>query len=222
MNALAFKYCERMLTKLLARDELKRRRHELSGLKGNGLLGGRYYFNYHAGPEGLIRLGGLWSGGMSPIAASPQASQPAKSASMVTQRTRWCAACGLFYLCDDHDNFLVNQLKPEALQAVAKETGHLLILSLQPGYNHNYHFITNFFDDHLRHHAAALKGLVRLELYPDFFRAFAFRCIGLASSLDAPTSPPSSDVALWISNNSDFSLPWTRPATSAGPRNAAT
>ena len=56
----------------------------------------------------------------------------------------------------DRDDFLVNQLKPEALQAAAKAAGHPLTLRLQPGYDHSYYFIASFIDDHLRHHAAAL------------------------------------------------------------------
>ncbi|MFC5698194.1 S-formylglutathione hydrolase [Pseudomonas sp. GCM10022186] len=58
----------------------------------------------------------------------------------------------------DRDDFLVNQLKPEALQAAAKAAGHPLTLRLQPGYDHSYYFIASFIDDHLRHHAEALKG----------------------------------------------------------------
>ncbi|MFI8479696.1 S-formylglutathione hydrolase [Pseudomonas sp. NPDC078700] len=56
----------------------------------------------------------------------------------------------------DRDDFLLNQLKPEPLQAAAQATGHPLELRLQPGYDHSYYFIASFIDDHLRHHAAAL------------------------------------------------------------------
>lgn len=58
----------------------------------------------------------------------------------------------------DRDDFLVNQLKPEALQAAAQAVGHPLTLRLQPGYDHSYYFIASFIDDHLRHHAAALNA----------------------------------------------------------------
>lgn len=58
----------------------------------------------------------------------------------------------------DRDDFLANQLKPEALQAAAKAAGHPLTLRLQPGYDHSYYFIASFIDDHLRHHAEALKA----------------------------------------------------------------
>ena len=57
----------------------------------------------------------------------------------------------------DRDDFLENQLKPDALKAAAQAAGHPLTLRLQPGYDHSYYFIVSFIDDHLRHHAAALR-----------------------------------------------------------------
>jgi S-formylglutathione hydrolase len=56
----------------------------------------------------------------------------------------------------ESDNFLADQLKPEALEAAAAAAGHPLTLRRQPGYDHSYYFIASFIDDHLRHHAAAL------------------------------------------------------------------
>lgn len=56
----------------------------------------------------------------------------------------------------ESDNFLVEQLKPEALEAAASKAGHPLTLRRQPGYDHSYYFIASFIDDHLRHHAQAL------------------------------------------------------------------
>jgi len=56
----------------------------------------------------------------------------------------------------DRDDFLENQLKPDALKAAAEAANHPLTLRLQPGYDHSYYFIASFIDDHLRHHAAAL------------------------------------------------------------------
>ncbi len=58
----------------------------------------------------------------------------------------------------DRDDFLANQLKPEALQQAAKAADHPLELRLQPGYDHSYFFIASFIDDHLQHHARALKA----------------------------------------------------------------
>ncbi|OEO26954.1 S-formylglutathione hydrolase [Pseudomonas sp. J237] len=85
-------------------------------------------------------------------------------------RSRWrewdaCALIGqarekLPILIDqgDRDDFLVNQLKPEALQAAAQAAEHPLTLRMQPGYDHSYYFIASFIDDHLRHHSAVLNG----------------------------------------------------------------
>ena len=56
----------------------------------------------------------------------------------------------------DRDDFLVNQLKPEALTLAAETAGYPLTLRMQPGYDHSYYFIASFMDDHLRHHANAL------------------------------------------------------------------
>ena len=58
----------------------------------------------------------------------------------------------------DRDDFMVNQLKPEALEAAAQAVGHPLTVRLQPGYDHSYYFVASFIDDHLKHHAAQLNG----------------------------------------------------------------
>ncbi|WP_313303755.1 S-formylglutathione hydrolase [Stutzerimonas balearica] len=85
-------------------------------------------------------------------------------------RSRWRAwdACALLaeakerlpLLVDqgDRDDFMHGQLKPDALQAAADAAGHPLRLRIQPGYDHSYYFIASFIDDHLRHHAEALKA----------------------------------------------------------------
>jgi S-formylglutathione hydrolase len=57
----------------------------------------------------------------------------------------------------DRDDFLANQLKPEALKQAARAADYPLTLRLQPGYDHSYYFIASFIEDHLRHHAGALK-----------------------------------------------------------------
>ncbi len=54
------------------------------------------------------------------------------------------------------DEFLAEQLNPEALQAACEASGHPLTLRMQQGYDHSYYFIASFIDDHLRHHAKAL------------------------------------------------------------------
>ncbi|WP_439851932.1 S-formylglutathione hydrolase [Pseudomonas syringae] len=58
----------------------------------------------------------------------------------------------------DRDDFLVNQLKPEALVQAAKAAHYPLTLRMQPGYDHSYFFIASFIEDHLRHHAQALNS----------------------------------------------------------------
>jgi S-formylglutathione hydrolase len=58
----------------------------------------------------------------------------------------------------DADEFLVNQLKPELLQAACEAAGHPLTLRLQPGYDHSYYFIESLIGEHIAYHAAALKA----------------------------------------------------------------
>jgi S-formylglutathione hydrolase len=57
----------------------------------------------------------------------------------------------------ESDDFLEGQLKPEALKRAAEAAGHPINLRLQPGYDHSYYFIATFIEEHLRHHAQALK-----------------------------------------------------------------
>ncbi|WP_111642855.1 S-formylglutathione hydrolase [Marinimicrobium alkaliphilum] len=56
----------------------------------------------------------------------------------------------------DADNFLPEQLKPEALSAAAEKAGLPLELHMQPGYDHSYYFIASFIEAHLRFHAQYL------------------------------------------------------------------
>ncbi|OEY66674.1 S-formylglutathione hydrolase [Marinobacter sp. X15-166B] len=51
------------------------------------------------------------------------------------------------------DNFLNEQLKPEVLEAAAKESGYPLELHRHDGYDHSYFFISSFIEDHLHFHA---------------------------------------------------------------------
>ena len=55
------------------------------------------------------------------------------------------------------DTFLHQQLQPEAFEAAARSAGQDLELRRHPGYDHGYFFIASFVEDHLRHHAAALR-----------------------------------------------------------------
>ena len=55
------------------------------------------------------------------------------------------------------DNFLVEQLKPEALEAAAQASGYKLELRRHEGYDHSYFFISTFIEEHLRFHANFLN-----------------------------------------------------------------
>ncbi|QDF75724.1 MULTISPECIES: S-formylglutathione hydrolase [Shewanella] len=69
------------------------------------------------------------------------------------------ASCDLPILIDQgsSDNFLEEQLTPQALIAVAEEKAYPLILRMQEGYDHSYYFIASFIEDHLRFHACNLS-----------------------------------------------------------------
>jgi len=55
------------------------------------------------------------------------------------------------------DDFLLEQLKPDALLAAAKVSGYPLEYRLYEGYDHSYYFIANFIEEHLRFHATHLN-----------------------------------------------------------------
>ncbi|WP_417545745.1 S-formylglutathione hydrolase [Marinobacter sp.] len=54
------------------------------------------------------------------------------------------------------DDFLVEQLKPETLEAAAKHSGYPLELNRREGFDHSYYFIASFIEQHLRFHAGHL------------------------------------------------------------------
>ncbi|WP_058554854.1 S-formylglutathione hydrolase [Thiohalocapsa sp. ML1] len=56
------------------------------------------------------------------------------------------------------DEFLADQLHPDALEAACREHGQPLQLRMQPGYDHSYHFIASFIGEHLAHHADAFAA----------------------------------------------------------------
>ncbi len=66
--------------------------------------------------------------------------------------------CALPMLVDqgEADNFLAEQLKPQALAQAAEQVDANLTLRMQPGYDHSYYFIASFIEDHLRFHAEHL------------------------------------------------------------------
>ncbi len=56
----------------------------------------------------------------------------------------------------DADNFLTEQLKPQALYTAGMLAKANLLLRMQPGYDHSYYFIASFIEEHLRFHAQYL------------------------------------------------------------------
>jgi S-formylglutathione hydrolase len=56
------------------------------------------------------------------------------------------------------DGFLATELMPDELERAAQAAGFPLTLRRQPGYDHSYHFIATFIEEHLRHHARALHA----------------------------------------------------------------
>lgn len=56
------------------------------------------------------------------------------------------------------DGFLDEQLRPLALDAACRAAGVELTLRLQGGYDHSYHFVASFLEDHIAWHAARLTG----------------------------------------------------------------
>jgi len=54
------------------------------------------------------------------------------------------------------DNFLENQLNPEAFEAACAAANQPLTLRRHEGYDHGYYFISTFVDDHLNFHAERL------------------------------------------------------------------
>lgn len=53
----------------------------------------------------------------------------------------------------ENDNFLSEQLKPEAFAGAAEQANYPYQLRMQKGYDHSYYFIATFIEDHLRFHA---------------------------------------------------------------------
>lgn len=59
------------------------------------------------------------------------------------------------------DDFLKEQLTPEALEAAAKVNGYPLALAIHEGYDHSYYFISSFIEEHIRFHAEHLSKEVK-------------------------------------------------------------
>jgi S-formylglutathione hydrolase len=58
----------------------------------------------------------------------------------------------------DADEFLhAGQLLPDNFQAACDAAGQPVNIRLQPGYDHSYHFISSFIEDHFNYHAKFLN-----------------------------------------------------------------
>lgn len=55
------------------------------------------------------------------------------------------------------DNFLAEQLYPEAFEEACRKAGQPLTLRRHEGYDHGYYFISTFMEDHMAFHAQRLK-----------------------------------------------------------------
>ena len=54
------------------------------------------------------------------------------------------------------DEFIENQLQPQALVKAAQKSGASLEFNMHTGYDHSYHFVSTFIDQHLAFHAEHL------------------------------------------------------------------
>ncbi|WVY95611.1 hypothetical protein V8G54_027762 [Vigna mungo] len=57
----------------------------------------------------------------------------------------------------EDDQFFPYQLLPHNFEEACRKANVPLLLRFHPGYDHGYYFIATFVDDHIRHHAQALR-----------------------------------------------------------------
>jgi len=58
------------------------------------------------------------------------------------------------------DNFLENQLTTDALSESAKQVGQNVTINMREGFDHSYHFIAAFIEDHVAFHGKKLKAKI--------------------------------------------------------------
>ena len=56
------------------------------------------------------------------------------------------------------DGFLDQQLKPQLFAEACNAAGQAVEIRMQEGYDHSYYLMASFMEDHIRHHAEALKS----------------------------------------------------------------
>jgi S-formylglutathione hydrolase len=59
----------------------------------------------------------------------------------------------------DADEFLAEQLKIEHLIAACESANYPATITMRPGYDHSYFFISTFIENHLRFHQDAFKSV---------------------------------------------------------------
>ena len=62
------------------------------------------------------------------------------------------------------DEFLETQLKPQALQAAADKCGQKVTINMREGFDHSYHFIAGFIENHVEFHGKRLRKKQQLLL----------------------------------------------------------
>lgn len=83
----------------------------------------------------------------------PQAWQSYDAVALIAEATQ---KMPLFIDQGSADEFLDEQLMPQALQAICHKMDYPLTLRMQENYDHSYFFIASFIEDHLRYHAQYL------------------------------------------------------------------
>ena len=56
------------------------------------------------------------------------------------------------------DQFLENQLSPDKLSESAKQAGQKVTVNMREGFDHSYHFIAAFIEDHVEFHGKRLRA----------------------------------------------------------------
>ena len=138
----------------------------------------RGVIGHSMGGHGALVLGlrepGRWQSvsALSPIAhpAAAPWGEKAFARYLGPDRARWAAHDACLLLRDGHvrpdtilvdqgeaDQFLAEQLRPDALAQAAALAGQALTLRRHPGYDHSYWFVQSVIADHLSHHARLLR-----------------------------------------------------------------
>ena len=74
---------------------------------------------------------------------------------LLTQRTKYD---DILIEQGDADQFLEEQLKPQALEEAAKKCGQKVTVNMREGFDHSYHFIAAFIEDHVEFHGKRLNA----------------------------------------------------------------